>query len=383
MRLLIHHHAIVFQDEKGFWFPSFIGAWLNELANKFESISYLGQVSLNKNDNLDFFISKDDIRFISFGISGVDKRNYRKNRIKQISEQERFSFDRILIRGITPSQYLVYKAFFFIPCTFLMVGSLIDNKPRFELNKTSVLVYLLNHLRIFQLRIMSKKLHVLANSPTIVEEFKNILGVRACFVPTNTISKSNFGPMFLKTVPSNPRLLFVGRVVKDKGIQELLESLVFLKEKGINCSLSVVGSADKSFANYLNNLVFSLGISDYVFFKGFIPFGDELLEEYRKADIYVLPSYHEGFPHSIWEASAMCTPIISTKVGGIPGLVSDEEVYFIESKSPEAISEAVETIILNSSDSQTRVMAAYQLLHRYTLESCVSLLKNALVQVNE
>jgi glycosyltransferase involved in cell wall biosynthesis len=156
-----------------------------------------------------------------------------------------------------------------------------------------------------------------------------------------------------------------------------------LKEKGINCSLSVVGSADKSFANYLNNLVFSLGISDYVFFKGFIPFGDELLEEYRKADIYVLPSYHEGFPHSIWEASAMCTPIISTKVGGIPGLVSDEEVYFIESKSPEAISEAVETIILNSSDSQTRVMAAYQLLHRYTLESCVSLLKNALVQVNE
>ena len=49
----------------------------------------------------------------------------------------------------------------------------------------------------------------------------------------------------------------------------------------------------------------------------------------KNSSILVLPSYHEGFSHIIWEAAVMKVPVIVTDVGGIKSLITGNDAYFI------------------------------------------------------
>jgi glycosyltransferase involved in cell wall biosynthesis len=66
----------------------------------------------------------------------------------------------------------------------------------------------------------------------------------------------------------------------------------------------------------------SQGIADSVEFLGWVV-GDAKLKLLEEADVYVLPSFHEGLPVSILEAMSYGVPVLSTRVGGIPELVRE------------------------------------------------------------
>lgn len=374
MKLIIHHHALVFKDEFGFWFPSFIGSWINEILNQIEEVAFLGELSQTKLESQDNLVHKPNFKFLSIGTRGVNTSNQKKNRIKQIGIEYSSHYNKLLIRGITPKQYQVFKAFNSIPTSFLMVGSLLDSKPKFKFNYVSVVVWLLYFIRRYQLRVISKKSKVFANSPQIILEFFKIMDVKAEFVPTNTIQNSHFKGFTFRGFQSKPVLLFCGRIVKEKGIEELIFAIGKLRKSGRIVKLHIVGSIAKPYKLYLEKLIVQEGIETEVIFEGFIKFGDDLLDYYKRADIYILPSYHEGFPHSIWEAACSCTPIITTNVGGIPGLVSDSMVTFINVKSVESLVENIEKLILNPTRAKTLAFNAYKNAEKYTLEKCVSIL---------
>jgi glycosyltransferase involved in cell wall biosynthesis len=168
--------------------------------------------------------------------------------------------------------------------------------------------------------------------------------------------------------------------VKEKGIEELILSVEQLKKEGRFIYLKIVGSVKESYKKYLICLILQLGIENQVSFEGFIKFGNELLSLYRSSDIYILPSYHEGFPHSIWEASLTCTPIIVTKVGGIPGLVNDEMVYFIESKSVSSIVGAINHLLSDEIYSESLAQNIYRQCQKYTIEKCIEILKQTITE---
>ena len=77
-----------------------------------------------------------------------------------------------------------------------------------------------------------------------------------------------------------------------------------------------------------------------------------MLKIYRKADVYILPSFHEGMPHTVWEAFSQQTPVIVTKVGGLRDNFRHlEDVIFIE---PYSVSDIVNALYLIEKDETLR-----------------------------
>jgi len=120
------------------------------------------------------------------------------------------------------------------------------------------------------------------------------------------------------------KLLSVGRLDPEKGLVYLVRAVdKLIKEARVEVLLRIVGTGSEE--NNLKQEVAILGLGRHVQFLGYIPFGPDLLEIYRKSDIFVLPSLNEGLPQVLLEAMACDVPVVATKVAGIPMLISHGE----------------------------------------------------------
>ena len=116
---------------------------------------------------------------------------------------------------------------------------------------------------------------------------------------------------------------FVGRIVPQKGVNELLEAFMRLDKS--DTFLFVVGAPDEidslnqsllAKARSMNNVVFTGGVSNP--------------EKYHaSADYFVIPSYREGFPNTILEAGALGIPSIVTRINGMINLIEDRKTGFV------------------------------------------------------
>ena len=143
-------------------------------------------------------------------------------------------------------------------------------------------------------------------------------------------------------------LVYIGRLVVEKGIKEAIEALALLNQQDYkNLKFKIAGAG--SYEQSLKNLSKELNISDKVEFMGPI-FGDKKMQFWSNANILVFPSYFEGLPYTLLEALASGTPIITTRVGGIPEIIEDGvQGLFVEEKSPEAIARAIKKMVSNIS----------------------------------
>jgi len=124
---------------------------------------------------------------------------------------------------------------------------------------------------------------------------------------------------------------FVGRLVKEKGIFELLYAFMQLKKTIPSVKLLVIGDVpaserDQKSAHDLKKLL----RDDDIIATGFRQDIPALL---AISDVYVLPSYREGLPRSIIEAMALCKPIIATNIRGCREEVIDGENGFLVEKA--------------------------------------------------
>ena len=135
-------------------------------------------------------------------------------------------------------------------------------------------------------------------------------------------------------------ILFLGRVAKDKGILELTEAAKQLHIKGRKFIIHIVGNGE--YSEELETTIRNNNLSDYIILDGPVYDDHTKAELYQAADLYVLPTYHEGFPRTLYEAMIFGTPIITTFVGGIPSLMKDgENCKRIEPKSTESVLDAL------------------------------------------
>ncbi|MEZ0007056.1 glycosyltransferase involved in cell wall biosynthesis [Flavobacterium sp. 28YEA47A] len=139
--------------------------------------------------------------------------------------------------------------------------------------------------------------------------------------------------------------IFVGRLVKDKGINELIKAFKELNASEQNIKLILVGN----FEDKLDPL-FLETISEIQQNKNVISVGFQ--EDVRKffsiADVHVFPSYREGFPNVVIQAGAMGIPSIVTDINGSNEIIiENENGIIIPVKSSEAIKTAMENIFLN------------------------------------
>jgi glycosyltransferase involved in cell wall biosynthesis len=124
---------------------------------------------------------------------------------------------------------------------------------------------------------------------------------------------------------------FVGRLVKEKGIFELIQAFRQLKRTTSNVKLLVIGDVhpserDQKSAQELKKLL----EDDDIIATGFRLDIPALL---AISDVFVLPSHREGLPRSIIEAMALCKPIIATNIRGCREEVIDGENGFLVEKA--------------------------------------------------
>ncbi len=144
-------------------------------------------------------------------------------------------------------------------------------------------------------------------------------------------------------------LVYIGRLVDEKGIKESIEALSLLKQQGYkNVTFKIAGTGP--YEQSLKHLVDELNVNDNVEFMGPI-FGEQKIQFWHDATILVFPTYFdEGLPYTLLEALASGTPSITTRVGGIPEVIEDGiHGLFVEEKNPEAIANAIKTMVSDKS----------------------------------
>lgn len=116
------------------------------------------------------------------------------------------------------------------------------------------------------------------------------------------------------------RLLAVGRLVEVKGFPVLLDALALLAARGVDVHLRLVGSGPLE--EFLHAQVAARDLGESVTIVGPLS-EDELPDEYRAADVYVLTSFQEGLPVVVMEAMSAGLPVVVSQVGSIGELVEN------------------------------------------------------------
>jgi glycosyltransferase involved in cell wall biosynthesis len=137
------------------------------------------------------------------------------------------------------------------------------------------------------------------------------VNVRSLERRAGTPAASSGGPL---------RLLFVGRLVSEKGVLILLRALALLRRRGVEVEAVLVG--DGPYRGELEQVARRLGVAGELTFTGALT-GDRLAPLYREADVFCLPSFAEGLPVVLMEAMANELPVITSRLAGIAELVDD------------------------------------------------------------
>ncbi|MHB8573845.1 MAG: glycosyltransferase [Dehalococcoidia bacterium] len=144
-----------------------------------------------------------------------------------------------------------------------------------------------------------------------------------------------------------PVVLYAGRIEPLKGIDIVMEAIASLDEPR---PIFVVAGGDRHSTVELTRLkaiAGRLGITDRMRFVGAVAQTD-LPGYYSAADVCVVPSYYESFGMVALEAQACGTPVVASRVGGLPGVVRDGETgYLVPWRCPEPFAERLDLLLQN------------------------------------
>ena len=156
--------------------------------------------------------------------------------------------------------------------------------------------------------------------------------------------------------------VFVGRIVSDKGINELVEAFVKLHDKHKNTRLVLVGNYEHNLDPVSDKTRQLIETNDGIEARG-AKYGDDLLQMYVDADCFVMPSYREGFPNTVLEAGAMGLPSIVTDINGSREIIENEKNgLIVPAKDADALYVAMERMLTDTAVRSTMKQNARQMI---------------------
>lgn len=156
----------------------------------------------------------------------------------------------------------------------------------------------------------------------------------------NGIDLNRFSCNRSNELHSPVRILHVGRFVPLKRHDLCIKTLSELTSKGYSCELMLVGEGETRQATAA--LAERCGVSRQVSFVGLSSRVDELMSG---ADIFLLPSDHEGVPMVLAEALASGLPVVTRSVGGIPSMIDDGDSGLLADGDPSSLASAIASLI--------------------------------------
>lgn len=173
----------------------------------------------------------------------------------------------------------------------------------------------------------------------VFRDYEIVPGDKIHVLPGAGVNLDDFPCAMYPPESEQIRFLFIGRLMREKGIEELLCAMDQLYQKYPNIVLDVVGRYEEDYEAELQE----------VQARGFVKFHGyqrDVRPYIRQAHVFVLPSYHEGMANTLLEAAAMGRPLITSKIPGCMEAVRDGETGFLcESQDVYSLTEKMERFI--------------------------------------
>jgi len=171
----------------------------------------------------------------------------------------------------------------------------------------------------------------------------------------------------LKKEKKPKEILTVSRLTEKKGIIYLIEAIRIIKNKKPDIKLIIIG--DGELRKGLEKKTKERGLHSNIKFLGEMQ-GREIQKHLKKAAIFALPCITASnkdvdiCPLSIQEAMRAGVPVITTKAGSIPELITEKEGFIVKEKSPEEIAKAIERIMKNNREASIKSEKAKKKVER-------------------
>ena len=165
--------------------------------------------------------------------------------------------------------------------------------------------------------------------------------------------------------PNLVRFVIASRLVKDKGIHEAVSAFTELKEESNNVSLTILGDgpdrADLEAMSGAENVTF-------------LGHAKDPLQYLHDADVFVHPTYHEGFSVALVEAGMMSLPIIATSVGGNVEIINDHKTgLLVPARDSRSLHEAMRELLNNETlRRELGTNARKQYIRRFQFDKIVN-----------
>ncbi|HEY6143549.1 MAG TPA: glycosyltransferase family 4 protein [Flavobacterium sp.] len=190
---------------------------------------------------------------------------------------------------------------------------------------------------LIRFKVTSKPLHVIANG--------NVNGIDVDYFNPNQISETQKQSLRCELAinPSDFVFLFVGRLVADKGINELISAFTVLSATNKDCKLLLVGPLEKERDPLEKITLNKIETNKNIISVGF---QDDIRPYLSISDVFVFPSYREGFPNVVLQAGAMELPCIVSDICGSNEIIKqDVNGIIIPVKNSELLLEKMKLLI--------------------------------------
>jgi glycosyltransferase involved in cell wall biosynthesis len=152
-------------------------------------------------------------------------------------------------------------------------------------------------------------------------------------------------------------ILFLGRLGKPKGVDDLINAFSLIGQKYPRAELHLGGDGNEDFYKIM---ISNLKLESRIKLLGWVS-GDTKTQHLANATIYCLPSYNEGFPMGVLEAMSSKIPVVSSKVGGIPDAITDkQEGLLINAGDVDGLASALSVLLSNSELRDRYANAAFK-----------------------
>ena len=150
----------------------------------------------------------------------------------------------------------------------------------------------------------------------------------------------------LKIAPQDFVFSFVGRLVGDKGVNELVEAFVLLSKQYPNIKLLLVGPEEKALDPLNRETTKHISAHPSIISVGY---QNDIRPYLAVSDCFVFPSYREGFPNVVLQAAAMEVPCIVSNINGCNEIIQDQKNgWWVPPKSVTSLVQTMEEALTNS-----------------------------------
>lgn len=232
----------------------------------------------------------------------------------------------------------------------------IRHKPFSRLNPNEKLMVTFNPLlRVFESKLLRRSEKIIAVSEYTKRELLKHYKVkrRKIQVVHNGVNTQKFRPPKDKSEIKKQMgfkkkdriVLYVGRLYSRKGLYTLIKAIPRVTRKHKDVNFVIAGEGLHNEREKLAHFAAKLGVKENTIFTGYFP-DEKLPKLYQASDIFLFPTLYENLPFAVLEALSTGLPVVTTRVGGIPEVITNgKNGFLVETSNPEELADRTSSLL--------------------------------------